>query len=81
LKDDFAMSIDSPASDTPPDASITEILTSDAKVWDGLKLAIAQSSGFERWKQDRQFDGATPEHSLETLVHRYLRETLETLAY
>jgi hypothetical protein len=77
----FAMSIDSPASDTPSDASITEILTSDAKVWDGLKLAIAQSSGFERWKQDRQFDGATPEHSLETLVHRYLRETLETLAY
>jgi hypothetical protein len=75
------MSIDTPASDTPSDASITAILTSDAKVWNGLKLAIAQSSGFERWKQDRQFDGTTPEHSLEALVHRYLRETLETLAY
>jgi hypothetical protein len=75
------MSIDSLASDTPSDASITEILTSDAKVWDGLKLAIAQSSGFARWKQDRQFEGAASEPSLEALVHRYLRETLETLAY
>jgi hypothetical protein len=75
------MSTDHRASDIPADTSITDILTADAKVWDGLKLAIAQSSGFERWKQDRQFDGTTPEHSLETLVHRYLRETLETLAY
>ncbi len=75
------MSIDSPASDTPSDTSITEILTSDAKVWDGLKLAIAQSSGFARWKQDRKFEGDASEPSLEALVHRYLRETLETLAY
>jgi hypothetical protein len=52
-----------------------------AEVWDGLKRAIAQSSGFERWKQDCKFDATATDRSLDVLVHRYLRETLETLAY
>jgi hypothetical protein len=56
-------------------------MSSDAQVWDGLKRAIAQSSGFARWRQDREVDTATNDKSLDALVHRYLRETLETLAY
>lgn len=65
------MSIPSHSTNTP----------SDAPVWDGLKRAIAESSGFERWKQDREIESATSEHALDKLVYRYLRETLETLAY
>jgi hypothetical protein len=58
-------------------------IETDALVWNGLKLAIAQSSGFQRWQQDckQQADGANTDDSLDTLVYRYLRETLETLAY
>ncbi|MEM8805423.1 MAG: hypothetical protein AAGF01_05290 [Cyanobacteria bacterium P01_G01_bin.38] len=55
--------------------------TSDsASVWASLKLAIATSSGFERWKSELDLDilDKTP---LDHLVRRYLRETLETLAY
>lgn len=54
--------------------------SSDASVWPSLKRAIAASSGFERWKSElseRELD-CTP---LDDLVRRYLRETLETLAY
>ena len=52
----------------------------DAHIWQSLQCAIAQSSGFQRWKVEC---GATntDETPLETLVRRYLRETLETLAY
>lgn len=55
--------------------------TSDsASVWTSLKLAISTSSGFERWKSELDLDilDKTP---LDHLVRRYLRETLETLAY
>ena len=52
----------------------------DAEIWESLRDAIANSSGFQGWKQQQN------EHSLDTqpldqLVRRYLRETLETLAY
>lgn len=50
---------------------------SDSKMWESLKLAIAESSGFQRWQLDRSFQ----EVDLDALVHQYLRETLETLAY
>lgn len=50
---------------------------SDSQMWDSLKLAIAESSGFQRWQIDRTFQ----ETDLDALVHQYLRETLETLAY
>ncbi len=49
-----------------------------SQVWDSLKHAIAQSSGFHRWKLDRE---NVQDLSLDGLVHQYLRETLETLAY
>ncbi|MEO0455657.1 MAG: hypothetical protein AAF152_03625 [Cyanobacteria bacterium P01_A01_bin.114] len=51
-----------------------------AGVWASLKLAISNSSGFNRWKSELALDvlDKTP---LDQLVRRYLRETLETLAY
>jgi hypothetical protein len=51
----------------------------DAKIWDSLKQAISESSGFQRWMQDCKLEESSQD--LEQLVHRYLRETLETLAY
>jgi hypothetical protein len=75
------MSISTPSPDRPLEAALADGLATDAPVWDGLKLAISQSSGFERWKQDCDFDLTSQETSVDALVHRYLRETLETLAY
>ena len=51
----------------------------DAEIWNNLKYAIAASSGFQRWllERDPQFQPL----ELEQQVQRYLRETLETLAY
>jgi hypothetical protein len=55
---------------------------SEDVTWDSLKKAIAASSGFKRWHLEQaathpQLQGL----SQEQLVSRYLRETLETLAY
>jgi hypothetical protein len=51
----------------------------DTKIWHNLKYAISASSGFQRWQLecDAQLQGLR----LEQQVQRYLRETLETLAY
>ncbi|MGB3138938.1 MAG: hypothetical protein WBG38_04180 [Nodosilinea sp.] len=60
-------------------ASSTQ-LSDHAQTWYGLKRAIASSSGFKSWKGElplTEAEGA----SLDQLVRRYLRETLETLAY
>ncbi len=51
----------------------------DAQIWNSLKKAIAESSGFQRWLQDRNLEVLNSD--LDRLVHHYLRETLETLAY
>lgn len=60
----------------------------DAQIWDSLKQAIATSSGFKRWQLEHSFDESCQgrgvpleEFSLDYRVRRYLRETLETLAY
>jgi hypothetical protein len=50
----------------------------DSQVWESLKRAIAESSGFKSWQLERKESGST---SLDVLVHQYLRDTLETLAY
>lgn len=49
------------------------------QIWAHLKNAITASSGFQRWllERDTQFQKLT----LEQQVQRYLRETLENLAY
>lgn len=66
---------------TMTNSSFSAADAADAQVWDGLKRAIAQSSGFQRWQQDCKSESNSSDVSLDTLVHRYLRETLETLAY
>lgn len=53
----------------------------DTHIWDNLKAAIAASSGFRRWRVERKLDEQLSGLGLDHLVHRYLRETLETLAY
>ncbi len=51
-------------------------------VWNPLRQAIAESSGFQEWRQsqEQEFDECST-LSLDVLVHRYLKETLATLAY
>jgi hypothetical protein len=56
-------------------------LSSDVVIWENLKSAIASSSGFQRWQLERDSDSAIASLTLDLRVRRYLRETLETLAY
>lgn len=52
----------------------------DTSVWTSLKQAISASSGFQHWATQL----STPDQAnlnLDERVQRYLRETLETLAY
>ena len=51
----------------------------DTQIWEDLKQAITSSSGFERWQSERSLEDQRL--SLDHQVRRYLRETLETLAY
>lgn len=52
---------------------------SDSSIWRNLQYAIAASSGFQRWQSETNIH--LKELRLEQQVQRYLRETLETLAY
>lgn len=58
----------------------------DSSIWDSLKLAIADSSGFKCWQDDHleaesgSEDRIAPQ-LLDVQVRHYLRQTLETLAY
>ncbi len=56
-------------------------LPDDTSIWDNLKRAIATSSGFQSWQLEHNHDTQLSAPSLEHQVRRYLRETLETLAY
>jgi hypothetical protein len=60
--------------------STTRRQSSDDMIWDNLKRAIATSSGFHRWQAERTISLSLND-DLEQQVRRYLRETLETLAY
>jgi hypothetical protein len=53
----------------------------DSQIWDSLKQAIATSSGFQRWQVEHPGEDQFQDYSLDSRVRRYLRETLETLAY
>ncbi len=53
----------------------------DSQIWQSLKSAIADSSGFQRWQFEQQTVEGFQSLSLDQQVQRYLRETLETLAY
>ena len=54
----------------------------ELQIWDGLKQAIALTSGFQRWQLERKVN-SNEQHNipLDRQVSLYLRETLETLAY
>lgn len=54
---------------------------SDDAIWDNLKRAIASSSGFQRWQQEKGAIASRQDWTLDQSVSCYLRETLETLAY
>jgi len=54
---------------------------SEPRIWENLKQAIAASSGFQRWQLEHLPLDAENEINLDYQVRRYLRETLETLAY
>ena len=56
-------------------------LESDTDIWNNLKQAIAISSGFSRWQSEQVESAQIQDSSLDEQVQRYLRETLETLAY
>ncbi len=53
----------------------------DSLIWANLKQAIASSSGFHRWQLEHVEGDQLQDNSLDNRVRRYLRETLETLAY
>lgn len=53
----------------------------DDQIWESLKRAIADSSGFRGWLQEKGLDKTSEQTNLDEQVRRYLRETLETLAY
>lgn len=50
----------------------------EREIWLSLRKAIATSSGFQSWQQEREVNTKI---DLDTQVRRYLEETLETLAY
>jgi len=56
-------------------------LPADSEIWESLKQAIAASSGFQRWQLEQNEATTTTESNLDVSVRRYLRQTLETLAY
>jgi hypothetical protein len=62
-------------------ASKSSKLSQNSQIWDSLKQAIATSSGFNRWQSEHPVRRELLEMSLDYQVRRYLRETLETLAY
>lgn len=64
----------------PPSETTLKDFPPDTQIWDSLKIAIASSSGFQRWQLEREVN-AYQDASLDYRVRRYLRETLETLAY
>jgi len=55
--------------------------SADEQIWHSLKCAISRSSGFQRWQLERQIDEKFQSLTLDLQVQKYLRETLETLAY
>jgi hypothetical protein len=50
----------------------------DQEIWFSLRQAISKSSGFQSWQQERDI---SRDMELDQQVRRYLKETLETLAY
>ena len=56
-------------------------INDDPSVWESLKQAIANSSGFKCWQEEQATETTDLSPSLDFQVRHYLRQTLETLAY
>lgn len=63
---------------TNPDIFTVGKANQELEVWSNLRSAIAKSSGFKRWQQEQ---GISDQSDLDLMVRRYLKQTLETLAY
>ncbi len=66
---------------TKSPVSASSPVAQDSQIWDSLKKAIAASSGFQRWQLEHSLNDQSQDLSLDYWVRRYLRDTLETLAY
>jgi len=62
-------------------STISSGLGKDQEIWNSLKEAIAKSSGFEQWQQEKKSDEKLTTLNIDERVTEYLRSTLETLAY
>ncbi|MGY6528762.1 MAG: hypothetical protein ACXITR_02430 [Cyanobacterium sp.] len=58
-------------------STISTGLGKNQEIWNNLKKAIAKSSGFKQWQQDKKSVSSNTDEQ----VKEYLRSTLETLAY
>lgn len=57
-------------------------LPQNSEIWESLKKAIAQSSGFKRWQQEQvNIKEKLGRDNLDIQVSLYLQATLKTLAY
>ena len=72
---------DPPRSTSAAASGLSSDFSPDLETWRNLKQAIATSSGFQRWQLEGKTDENLDTLSLDHRVQRYLRETLETLAY
>jgi hypothetical protein len=72
---------DPPRSVSAASSPLANHFSPNPEIWTNLKQAIADSSGFQRWQLEGQVDEKLETLSLDHRVQRYLRETLETLAY
>lgn len=59
-------------------SAIAKDESQDRAIWLNLRQAIAKSSGFQRWQKEQNLESTA---NLDLTVRRYLKETLETLAY
>ncbi len=50
-------------------------------LWQNLRRAIAQTSGFQRWQAEQGMATPLTPGEQEAQIDRYLREALATLAY
>lgn len=62
-------------------STISQSFKEDREIWQNLRNAIANSSGFQRWQKENHLDLELEKSTLDEKVRYYLRSTLETLAY
>ncbi|MEM9136771.1 MAG: hypothetical protein AAGB01_05425 [Cyanobacteria bacterium P01_F01_bin.42] len=56
-------------------------MVSSESFWPQLKKAISSTSGFHSWTVEKGINLKSTETDIDEVIHAYLRQTLETLAY